>query len=81
MQWGNAGGQRGVAIPRGAGKRWEIGVGKPRAPDESKAEHIQAEHPPEAETAAVTRGLARRNPEGARPKKDNRHTLGLKFPG
>jgi len=46
----NAGGQRGAAIPRRAGKRKDAGVGKPPAPDKSKAEHIQAEH--------VTRGLA-----------------------
>jgi len=59
-----AGGQRGAAIPRRAGKRWAWNVGKPPAPDESKAEHIQAE--------TVTRGLARRQEEGARP---NNHFL------
>jgi len=38
-------------------------------PDESKAEHIQAEHPPEADTATVTRGLVRWPEEGTRPNK------------
>jgi len=62
----NAGGQRGAAIPRRAGKWRDLGVDKPPAPDESKAEHIQAKHPPEADTAAVTRGLARGPREGAK---------------
>jgi len=57
----NAGGQRGAAIPRRAGKRWDFGAGKPPAPDESKAEHIQAERP--------TRGLAGGHEEGTRHKK------------
>jgi len=56
----NAGGQRGAAIPRRTGKRRDSGVGKPQAPDESKAEHIQAKH--------VTRGLAGRTGEGTRHK-------------
>ncbi|NPA46927.1 MAG: hypothetical protein GXO24_06915 [Chlorobi bacterium] len=59
----NAGGQRGAAIPRRVGKRWNFGVGKPQAPDESKAEHIQAETP--------TRGLARGHEEGTRPHHKN----------
>jgi len=41
----NAGGQRGAAIPRRAGKRRDFVAGKPPAPDESKAEHILAETP------------------------------------
>jgi len=55
----NAGGQRGAAIPRRAGWRRDSGIGKPVAPDESKAEHIQAETP--------TRGLGRGPEEGTRP--------------
>jgi len=57
----NAGGQRGAAIPRRASERWDFGIGKPPAPDECKAEHIQAE--------TVTRGLAQGPEEGTRPKK------------
>ena len=48
---------------RRAGKRRDSGVGKPVAPDESKAEHIQAERP--------TRGLVRWPGEGTRPKNPN----------
>ena len=42
------------------GQAVAFGVGKPPAPDESKAEHILAEAP--------TRGLAGRLAEGTRPK-------------
>ncbi|NPA45842.1 MAG: hypothetical protein GXO24_01355 [Chlorobi bacterium] len=57
----NAGGQWGAAIPRRAGKRWVWAVGKPPAPGESKAEHIQAERP--------TRGFVFWPVEGTRPNK------------
>jgi len=60
----NAGVQRGAAIPRRAGKRLDFGAGKPQAPDESKAEHIQAERP--------TRGLGCWHEEGTRTNKDNK---------
>ena len=41
------------------GQAEDFGVGRPPAPDESKAEHIQAE--------TATRGFAGRHAEGTRP--------------
>ncbi len=43
-----------------------MSIGKPVAPDESKAEHIQAE--------TATRGLLRWTREGTRPKNKNHYS-------
>jgi len=57
-EWRRTAGSRHSAA---GGQARDLDVGKPPAPDKSKAEHIQAEHP--------TRGPARGHKEGARHDK------------